>query len=304
MTVLAMPSGVPGGRAGGVTAGSIPPGVDPARPSPARVYDYFLGGTNYLPADRELAEKLKATVPDVVDTILANRGFHGRAAVWIASQGIRQFLDLGSGLPTQSNTHESVHRVAPGARVVYVDNDPTVAAHAGKLLAGDGTTAVILADLREPDVVLGHPDLRRLIDFSEPAGVLLTSVMHNVADGSDPWGLVSRYLAAVAPGSYLALSHGTYDKLPPRMVQEGTGTIGQANTTEQLYLRSRTEVERFFEGLELVPPHNGAPPGLTYVGLWGAENLDAADTDGSRLLYCGVARRPETLERPSAGVYR
>jgi S-adenosyl methyltransferase len=269
----------------------MPPGVDPSRPSPARLYDYFLGGANYLPVDREVAEKLKAAVPDFVDTVLANRGFHGRAAVWMARQGIRQFIDLGSGLPTQNNTHESVHRVARDARVVYVDNDPIVAAHGSRLLAPGGSTAVVTADLREPDAVLGHRQLRRLIDFTQPAGVLMTAVLHFVADGSDPWGLVARYMAAVAPGSYLALSHGTYDKLPPVKVRSSINTMSSAS--EQMVLRSRAEVERFFNGLELVPPYQGAEPGLTYVGVWGAEDAAAADTDGSRWGYCGVARRPE-----------
>ena len=128
-------------------ADKVPPGVDPTTPSPARLYDYFLGGTSNLPVDREAAERLKAAVPEIVDAMWANRGFHGRAAVWLARQGIRQFIDIGSGLPTQNNTHEAVQQVAPGARVVYVDNDPMVAAHSGPLLAGDGTTTLIMADV-------------------------------------------------------------------------------------------------------------------------------------------------------------
>jgi O-methyltransferase involved in polyketide biosynthesis len=268
--------------------------VDPTRPSPARLYDYFLGGSNNFPADRAAAEKFKAAAPDIVDAMLATRGFHGRAAVWLARQGIRQFIDLGSGLPTQNNTHESVHRVIPDARVVYVDIDPMVAAHAGRLLADDGTTTVITADLRDPDLVLSNPDLRRLIDFSEPAGVLLTAVLHFIADGSDPWGLVTRYMAAVVPGSYLAVSHGTYEKFAERRVRAGVDTYAQA--TEQVHLRSRAEIERFFDGLELVPPYDGAEPGLSYVGMWGAEDPQMADSNGSRGVYCGVARRP--------GIYR
>lgn len=268
----------------------IPPGVDPDKPSPARLYDYFLGGTNNLPVDREAADRLKAAVPDIVDAMWANRGFHGRAAVWLARQGIRQFIDIGSGLPTQNNTHQAVHKVAPEARVVYVDNDPMVAAHSGLLLAGDGTTTLITADMRDPDAVLGAPGLRRLIDFSEPAGVLMTAVLHFVADEADPWGLVARYMAAVAPGSYLALSHGTYDKIPPNSIQAGNETY--ANATEQTHLRTQAEVERFFDGLELTAPYAGADPVITYAGLWGAEDLDAADTEGSRGIYCGVARRP------------
>jgi hypothetical protein len=267
----------------------VPPGVDPTRPSPARLYDYFLGGTNNFPVDREAAEYLKARIPDVADALWANRGFHGRAAVWMARHGIRQFLDIGSGLPTQNNTHESVHRIDPEARVVYVDNDPMVAAHAGALLAADGTTAVILADLREPDALLSHPDLLRLIDLAEPVGVVMTDVMHFVADNEDPWGLVARYMAAVPPGSYLALSHGTNENLPPAQTQATEETM--AKSTATVHPRSRAEVERFFAGLELVSPYEDAEPAVTYAGLWGAEDLEAADSDGSRGFYCGVARR-------------
>ncbi len=267
-----------------------PPGVDPTRPSTARLYDYYLGGTHNFAVDRVVAEKMKAVVPDMLDAVWANRGFHGRAAVWMADHGIRQFIDIGSGLPTQNNTHEAVHKVAPEARVVYVDNDPMVAAHSDALLAADGTTTLITADLRDPGALLGHPALLRLIDFAEPAGVLVTSVMHFMPDEMDPWGLVAQYMAAVAPGSYLALSHGTPDNLPPRAVQAGVDTY--ARTTEPVYLRPKAEVARFFDGLELVPPYVGAEPAVTFAGLWGAEDMVAADSDGSRGFYCGVARRP------------
>jgi hypothetical protein len=272
-------------------ARDVPPGVDLTRPSPARLYDYFLGGTNNFPVDRRVADKLKAVAPDVIDAAWANRGFHGRAAVWMAERGIRQFIDIGSGLPTQNNTHEAVQRVVPGIRVAYVDADPMVAARAGPLLAGDGTTVVFAADLRQPGVVLAHPRLRQLIDFAAPAGVLMTAVVHFVADRDDPWGLVATYMAAVAPGSYLALSHGTYENLPPRAVQAGVDAYARA--TEHLYPRSRAEVGRFFRGLVLTPPYPGADPALTYTGVWGAEDPDLADSDGSRAMYCGVARRPD-----------
>jgi len=268
----------------------VPPGVDPDTPSPARLYDYFLGGTNNFPADRQAGETLKAAVPDIVDAMWANRGFHGRAAVWMAERGIRQFIDLGSGLPKQYNTHQAIHRAAPGARVVYVDHDPMVAAHSGPLLAADGTTTLITADWRDPDAVLSHPGLLKLIDLAEPVGVLMTTYIHFVPDDLDPWGLVARYTAAVAPGSYLALSHGTYDKIPPSQIQAGVDTF--AKTTRHVHLRSKAEVERFFEGLELVPPYEGAGRVLTYAGLWGAVDIEAADSEGSRGLYVGVARRP------------
>jgi S-adenosyl methyltransferase len=268
----------------------VPPGVDPTRPSPVRVYDYFLGGNNNFPVDREAAERLKARVPDVVDAMLANRGFHGRAATWIARQGVRQFIDIGAGLPTRNNTHEAVRKVLPEARVVYVDHDPMVASCSGPLLPPDGTTTLVTADWRDPDAVLGDPGLRRLIDLARPAGVLMTTMPGFMPDAADPWGLVARYMEAMAPGSYLALSHGTYDKIPPNMIFAGREVL--ANMTERVHLRSKADVERFFDGLELVPPYTGADRVMTYAGLWGAEDIEAADTEGSRGIYCGVARRP------------
>jgi hypothetical protein len=269
----------------------VPPGVDPDTPSPARLYDYYLGGTLNFEADRRAAEQLRQQLPELADAAWANRGFHGRAAVWMAEErGIRQFLDIGPGLPTQNNTHQAVHRVAPDARVAYVDVDPLVAAYSAALLAGDGTTTVITADLRDVDTVLAHRDLRRLIDVSQPVGVLMTAVMHFIEDEADPWGMVSRYMTAMPPGSYLALSHATYDKLPPQAVQAIDEVYSHA--TSAIYLRSRKEIDRFFEGLELVPPYAGAEPGVTFVGSWGAEDLEQADSDGSRVLCCAVARRP------------
>jgi S-adenosyl methyltransferase len=272
-------------------AEQAPAGVDPTKPSPARLYDYYLGGTHNFEVDRQAGENIRKQMPELADAAWANRGFHGRAAVWMAAEhGIRQFIDLGPGLPTQNNTHEAVQNVAPRARVVYVDVDPIVAAYGGALLDPDGTTTVVTADLRDPAGVLAHPDLRRLIDFSQPVGLLMTAVMHFVADEEDPWAVVAQYMSAMAPGSYLALSHITDDKLPPQSVQAIREVYARA--TNNIYFRPRPEIERFFDGLELVPPHAGAGPGISYVGSWGAEDLEEADSDGSRVSYCGVARRP------------
>jgi hypothetical protein len=269
----------------------VPPGVDPAMPSPARLYDYYLGGTDNFPADRDAAEKIRARMPELADAAWANRGFHQRAALWLAgSRGIRQFMDIGSGLPAQNNTHQAGQKAAPEARVVYADHDPLVGAYAGALLTGDGSTRFVPADLRDPDSVLNHPQTRELIDFGQPVGLLVTAVLHFVADGSDPRGLLARYVAALAPGSYLALSHATADQKPPAAVRTLLDVYARA--TEQLYLRTRAEVEGFFDGLELVPPYQGAAAAVTYVGEWGAEDPELADSDGSRLSYAGVARLP------------
>jgi hypothetical protein len=271
-------------------ANGVPAGVDSDIASPARLYDYMLGGQHSFPVDRAAVERIRAQVPELSDAAWANRGFHGRSAVWMARRGIRQFLDIGSGLPTRNNTHQAVQKIAPGARVVYVDIDPMLGSLAGELSPGNGSTAVIQADLREPGRVLGHPGLRGHLDLAQPTGLLMTAVLHFVADDRDPWDLLARYAGALAPGSYLALSHATADGLPPRTVQQGSEVF--ARSALPVHPRTRAQVTRFFDGLELVPPWPGAAPAVTYAGLWGAEDLVAADSDGSRAFYCGVARRP------------
>lgn len=271
-------------------ASQIPAGVDTGRPTPARIYDYMLQGDNYFDVDRFAAEQILAAAPEIRDAAWSNRGFHQRAAKWIAEHGVRQFVDIGSGLPTVGNTHEVVQKVVPSAHVVYVDNDPMVEMHSRSLLASGGTISVICADLREPDSILEHPQMRKLIDFGEPVGLLMTGVMMFVSDPADPWALVTRYLDALVPDSYLSLSHLTDDYKPP-VAAEGFRAVFDT-ATEHMYFRSKAKVERFFNGLELVQPYKGAEPGVTFTGLWGAEDVELADSDGSRWLYCGVARKP------------
>jgi S-adenosyl methyltransferase len=268
----------------------IPAGVDTGRATPARIYDYMLRGNNYFQVDRFAAEHILAAAPEIRDAAWSNRGFHQRAAKQIAQLGVGQFLDIGSGLPTVGNTHDVVQKVDPAARVLYVDNDPMVQLHSRALIDTGGTIGVICADLREPDMILDHPELRRLIDLGEPVGLMLTGVMMFISDASDPWALVSRYVDALVPGSFLALSHLTDDYKPP-IAAEGFRAVFDT-ATEHLYFRSKAKVERFFEGLELLPPYEGAEPGVTFTGLWGAEDVELADSDGSRWLYCGVARKP------------
>jgi hypothetical protein len=267
-----------------------PPDVDPNVPSPARLYDYYLGGRNNYQADRDAAERVRAIVPELSEIAWANRGFHRRAAMWIAAQGISQFIDIGAGLPTVGNTHEVVREVSPGARVVYADHDPVVLAHAAELLADDPAATLIQADLRDPDELLGNDELRALIDFGKPVGLLMTWVLHFVPDNADPWGLVRRYAGALAPGSYLAISHGTADRKPAAAVQ--TGLEVYAASGQNLYLRPETDVRRFFDGLDLMPPYEGAAPDLAYAGVWGAEEPMDVETDGSSWTYAAVARLP------------
>jgi hypothetical protein len=273
-------------------AEQAPPGVDVNTASPARLYDYYLGGSANYKVDRIAGDKLKAALPDLYDAAWANRGFHQRAARWMAREhGISQFIDVGSGLPTQGNTHESVRQVIPGARVMYVDHDPMVRVLSAQLLENVPDASLITADMRDPGTVLDDPALRAMIDFSQPVGLLMTAVLHFVADGSDPWGLVKRYASALPTGSYVAISHATADRLPPRWAQALYDTY--RNASEHAYLRTHDEVTRLFDGLEIVLPYEGAAEAaITYVGVWGADDPVAADTDGSRVLYCAVARRP------------
>ena len=268
----------------------LPEGLDTTKPSPARIYDYMLRGTSHFDVDEEAAKRILTAVPEIKDCAWSNRGFHQRAAAWIAQQGIKQFIDIGSGLPTIGNTHEVVKKIHSDARVVYVDNDPMVELYSQTILEEDGSVSVICADLREPDAILGHPSVRALLDSGEPTGLLMTAVLMFVSDTSDPWSLVSRYVRAVGPGSYLSLSHITDDAKPPVAVDGFRRVFDHA--TEHMYFRSKTAIAQFFDGLEIVTPYQDGPPTLTYSGLWGAEDVQLADSDGSRWLYAAVARVP------------
>jgi len=263
----------------------------PDKPSVAGMYDCYLGGTANSLADRAAVERMRQVSPDVIDGAWANRGFLQRAVKRMATEwGIRQFLDIGAGLPTQRNTHEVVADAVADGRVVYVDIDPRVIARGREILAGVDGTAVILGDVRQPGKILGHPDTQRLIDFGEPVGLLLVAVMQFVPDADDPWGVVASYVDAVASGSYLALSAVTADRQAERIVDAGRKVY--ASTTTPATTRTKAEIERLFAGLEVVPPYEGADPVVTYVGQWGAEDPQAADSDGSRWFYAAVARKP------------
>jgi len=267
-----------------------PDGLEATRPSPARIYDYMLRGKHHFAADEAAAERILTLVPEIKDCAWSNRGFHQRAAAWIARQGVRQFIDIGSGLPTVGNTHEVVTKVHPDARVVYVDNDPMVEQYSTEILDDSGQVSVLCADLRDPDSILGHPAVRELIDPAEPTGLLMTAVLMFVADADDPWNLVARYVGETRPGSFLSLSHLTDDAKPPLAVDGFRRVFDRA--TEQMHFRSKAQIQRFFDGLEVVAPYEGAAPAITYSGLWGAEDVGLADSDGSRWLYCAVARKP------------
>lgn len=269
----------------------VPAGVDPTQPSVARIYDYYLGGDHNYEVDRAVGARMAETFPEIRDWAWCNRGFHQRAARWMAEGAeVDQFIDVGSGLPTQNNTHQVVQQVNPDARVVYVDIDPLVSAHAADLLSGVPNAAFAVGDLRRPAELFGQPELESLIDFDRPVGLLLTAIVHMVPDDRDPWGLVRQCVDAVASGSFLAISHGTLDRVPEEYARRVRELYSKAN--EQPFPRQRSDVERLFAGLELVPPYQGAAPGLTYGGMWGAEDPASADDDAGRGLYVGVGMKP------------
>ncbi|MFE9103612.1 SAM-dependent methyltransferase [Actinomadura geliboluensis] len=268
-----------------------PPGVDSTIPSPARMYDYILGGSANFTVDREAVKKVRAHMPDLEDAAWANRGFLQRSVRWLAQQGVRQFIDVGAGLPTGNNTHDAVQKVAPDTRVLYVDNDPLVEIHAKSLLEGVAGTAFITADFRDPDGLLGHEETTAMIDFTEPVALLLVTVTHFVPDEDDPWGVVQRYVSRLAPGSYVALSAISSDRQVSEELDQVTAVYARSSSGGA-YPRPRAEIERFFAGLEIVPPYEGAPAELCHLGVWGAEDPDEADSDGSQLGYCAVARKP------------
>ena len=229
------------------------PQIDTSVPHIARVYDYWLGGKDNFAVDRELAERFIRADPMAVAGVRSNRAFLGRAVHYLATEaGIRQFLDIGTGIPSANNTHEVAQRAAPSARVVYVDNDPLVLVHARALLTShpDGATDYLEADLRDTAAILA--EAQRTLDFTKPVAVLLVGVLHCIPDADDPAGIVRTLVAAVPPGSYLAISHPASDIHAEAMAQ-GAAMMNRA-MAGTITFRAREQVARFFDGLELVEP--------------------------------------------------
>ena len=251
----------------------VPPGVDATRANVARVYDYLLGGTHNVRADRDLAHRIIEAEPNSRAIGQANRAFLGRAVRTLAAAGIRQFLDIGSGIPTQGNVHEIAQQAAADARVVYADIDPVAIAHSRAILAGHDSATIIEADLREPAAILGHEATRRMIDFSQPAGLMLVAVLHFIGDEDDPWQLVAALRDALAPGSYLVVSHGTHEGRPD--VADAAEKVYQRSASASLHMRSRADILRFFDGFTLLEP------GLVEIPYWrpgAADGVSAGDT--------------------------
>ncbi|MGH8823792.1 MAG: SAM-dependent methyltransferase [Jiangellaceae bacterium] len=262
----------------------LPTGVDPTVPNVARMYDYALGGKDNFAVDRAAMEQIYATIPYGGRPALENRAFLGRAVRFLAQSGIRQFLDLGSGLPTQGNVHEVAQAVSPDVRVVYVDYDPVAITHSLALLPDPDTTTALQADMRRPDEILNHPTVASMIDFTSPTAVLLAAVLHSVTDEEDPAGIVARLRESMVPGSYLLVSHITSHDQPPEYVSHIRHVFDQAR--EPMVPRSRDEILAFFDGFELVDP------GLVRASDWRPDAMVAADEPPTGFILGGVARRP------------
>ncbi len=263
-------------------------GIDISRMHPARRYDYLLGGKDNFEADRANAEMLAKVYPAARTTALENRKFLRRAVTMLAAEaGVRQFLDIGAGLPTKPNVHEIAQGIAPGSRVVYVDNDPIVLVHARALLTSSpgGVTAYVDADLRSPSKILADPALRDTLDFTRPIALMLVAIMHFFPEPMNPYGIVEHLVGAMPPGSYLVMSNGTLDPLPA----EAAIALREAfdKSGEPAAPRTRDEFARFFTGLELVPP------GIVPVAGWRAGDEPGLRPDPAEAaVYAAIARIP------------
>jgi SAM-dependent methyltransferase len=262
---------------------NLPPArdIDTSVPHIARIYNYWLGGKDYFAVDREAAEKVIQATPAILPGVRANRAFLGRAVRYLAAEaGIRQFLDIGTGIPSASNTHEVAQAAAPGSRVVYVDNDPIVLAHARALLTGAaGTTAYLDADVRDPATILAGA--AATLDFGRPVAVMLIAIMHCVPGEDDPYRLVRTLLDAVPPGSYLVLSQPAKDMIPEKSA-EAEASLSQA-MRQKVQFRTHAEVSRFFDGLELLEP------GVVHLPEWRPD--EPVDPDGPVTAMWGGAGR-------------
>jgi S-adenosyl methyltransferase len=261
----------------------VPNGIDTTVAHPARRYDYWLGGKDNFAADRESGDAIAAKFPAIRTAVVENRRFLRRAVTFLTeTAGVRQFLDIGTGLPTANNTHDVAQAIAPESRVVYVDNDPLVLVHARALLTSseEGATAYVDADLREPEKILHDEDLFRTLDLTQPVALMLLATLHFIPEDDDPYAIVRRLVAALPAGSYVALSHATSDYLPPELVADiASGKHGQGR------LRTRAEFTRFFDGLELMDP------GVVPLAEWRADDeAQPRPTAAETAMYAGVAR--------------
>ncbi|MFC4034765.1 SAM-dependent methyltransferase [Streptomyces polygonati] len=253
--------------------------IDTSRPHPARIYDYLLGGKDNYEVDREAGNQLAFAAPEVRIGVRANRAFLQRAVRYVIGSGVRQILDVGTGLPTSPNVHEIAQEVAPDVRIAYVDNDPIVNTYANALLSPSGATSIVLADLRDPRAIVDHPEVRRVIDFGEPVALLLVAILHFLTEAERPEQVVATLRDALPAGSFLVLSHATGD-----FADRTEAQAVYKNATATLNLRSHAQIERFFDGFELLEP------GLAQVPFWRPDTQPPARSREIGF-YGGVARK-------------
>lgn len=258
------------------------PSLDTSVPNVARIYDYMLGGRENFQADRSVADSVLRVHPELKQTVRDNRAFLHRVVLYLAEQGVSQFLDVGSGLPTQENVHEIAHKVNPDAKVAYVDHDPIVVSHGNALLAKSKGVIVVPADLRQPRALLDLPSVREHLDFTQPVAVILLQVLHYIADAEDPAGIVAAFKDTICPGSYLVIGHATEDHVTQQFAARVLATYRRAN---DLWPRSEQQIRSFFDGFELVEP------GLTPEHGW-RPRPSGAPKRQAPTGWVGVARKP------------
>jgi hypothetical protein len=261
--------------------GWVPDGVEVTVPNAARMYDYALGGYHNFAVDREFVERAEGLMPGAIASAHANRAFVRRAVRWLVGVGVRQFLDIGSGIPTLGNVHEVAQRMAPESRVIYVDIDPVAVAHSGAILADNPGATVVRADLRRPAQILYHPDVLGFLDFSQPVAVLLNAVLHFVSDDDDPGGILTQVRDVLVSGSHLTISHGT--PLPQRASEQESVRQLYHSTPTSVRLRTREQLARLLAGWELVEP------GVVTVSEWHPDSEEGDDPPQPAIL-AAVAR--------------
>jgi S-adenosyl methyltransferase len=281
LEVLAVPAG---DTRGGSLHGSWEAALDTRVAHPARVYDYWLGGKDNYAADREAGELTLLAYPQIRGNVRSNRAFLRRAVRYLADRGIRQFLDIGTGLPSADNTHEVAQRVAPECRVVYADNDPIVLSHARALLASapEGACAYLDADLRDTGKILAHAATQ--LDLNRPVAVILLGILQLIEDADDPYAIVGALTQALCPGSYLMISHPTGD-IDTAAMTEMARRLNERSAPARMTLRTYAQIARFFDGLRL------AEPGLVPVNRW-RPDLTSPSAAADVPNYCAVARKP------------
>jgi SAM-dependent methyltransferase len=259
-----------------------PETIDIDRPSAARMYDYFLGGSHNFAVDREAAQAMIAKVPETPLMAQANRAFLRRSVRFLVEAGIRQFLDIGSGIPTEGNVHEIAQSMAPESTVAYVDIDPVAVGHSREILGGNERAVAIQADVRDPDRILDHPDVLKLIDFGQPVALMIVAVMHFVHDEDQPAEIVARLRSALAPGSYLVLSQASGEGRPATESDHALAVYQR--TDRPLHDRGRAEIVRLFDGFVLVEP------GVVWVPEWRPDSPHGVE-DAAQAVYIGGVGR-------------